>query len=83
MTPRPRFFVVRPGFKRQTSNGKIETLPGPIVPLIAVDELPEWLSIVGIPRELAVEQTVSAYATWALPPSPRAHTPSRSFTRFP
>ncbi|KAL2016953.1 hypothetical protein VTK56DRAFT_2829 [Thermocarpiscus australiensis] len=58
MVPRPRFFVVRPDVKRQTSEGGVRILPGAIVPLVAVDELPEWLDLVGVPRELAIEQTI-------------------------
>ena len=54
----PNFFIVRPDTKRATADGTIHIVPGPIVPLIAVDELPEWFSIVEVPRELAVEQTI-------------------------
>ncbi|AEO70121.1 97b3f36b-429f-4098-b919-7b3f35b5a307 [Thermothielavioides terrestris] len=61
MVSPPRFFIVRPDGKKPTADGKVNTLPGPIVPLIAVDELPEWLNIVGVPRELTVEQTVGLY----------------------
>ena len=57
MAPQPRFFIVRPDAKKQASGGGIQSLPGSIVPLIAVDELPGWLDVVGVPRELAVEQT--------------------------
>ncbi|KAL2263452.1 hypothetical protein VTK26DRAFT_6750 [Humicola hyalothermophila] len=62
----PRFFVVRPE-ERQTSEGTTETVPGPIVPLIAIDELPEWLDVGGIPRELTVEQTVGLYNLGTVP----------------
>ncbi|KAK4156919.1 hypothetical protein C8A00DRAFT_40715 [Chaetomidium leptoderma] len=58
MASGPRFFIVRPDTKRSTADGRVHTLPGPIVPLVAVDELPEWLDIVGVPRELSVEQTI-------------------------
>ncbi|ROV89956.1 hypothetical protein VMCG_10105 [Cytospora schulzeri] len=50
MHPGPDHFLVRPGTKE---DGK----PGPIVPLIAVDQLPDWMQLVGIPRELDTEQT--------------------------
>ncbi|KUI62313.1 Zinc finger CCCH domain-containing protein 26 [Cytospora mali] len=49
MHPGPAHFIVRPG----TKGGK----PGPIVPLIAVDQLPNWMQLVDIPRELEIEQT--------------------------
>lgn len=50
MHPGPDHFLVRPG----TKDGK----PGPIVPLIAVDQLPDWMQLVGVPRELDTEQTI-------------------------
>jgi hypothetical protein len=50
MHPGPDHFLVRPG----TKDGK----PGPIVPLIAVDQLPDWMQLVGVPRELDAEQTI-------------------------
>ncbi|XDG06894.1 hypothetical protein ABKA04_006509 [Annulohypoxylon sp. FPYF3050] len=53
----PQHFIVRPGVTKQTANGTVTT-PGPIVPLIAVDQLPEWLDLFGVPRELSLEQTV-------------------------
>lgn len=55
--PLPQYFLVRPGETRHTASGII-TKPGPIVPLVAVDQLPEWLDLLGVPRELGVEQTV-------------------------
>ncbi|GAB1310155.1 hypothetical protein MFIFM68171_00365 [Madurella fahalii] len=58
VVPRPCFFIVRPNVKRQTGQGQVQTIPGPIVPVIAVDELPEWLDIVGVPRELSIEDTI-------------------------
>ncbi|KAK3903042.1 hypothetical protein C8A05DRAFT_33247 [Staphylotrichum tortipilum] len=57
MAAQPRFFLVRPA-RKQFSDGTSHIVPGPIVPLIAVDELPEWLDIVSVPRELTVEQTI-------------------------
>lgn len=50
MQPGPDHFVVRPG----TTDGK----PGPIVPLIAIDQLPHWVQLAGVPRELDTEQTI-------------------------
>lgn len=57
MAARPTHFLVRPDVRRQTVSG-VAIEPGSIVPLIAVDQLPAWLEIVGIPRQLTVEQTV-------------------------
>ncbi|KAK3984370.1 hypothetical protein QBC44DRAFT_17198 [Cladorrhinum sp. PSN332] len=49
MDCRPRFFLIRKG------------IPNRIVPLIAVDELPEWINIIGCPRELKREETRDLY----------------------
>lgn len=59
MSPRLRFFIVRPEVATQTLTGAAHKQLGPIVPLIPADELPDWLNIVGAPRELSVEQTMS------------------------
>ncbi|KAI0852498.1 hypothetical protein F5Y00DRAFT_258342 [Daldinia vernicosa] len=56
-TSLPHYFIVRPGTTKHTASGTVTT-PGPIVPLIAVDQLPAWLDLLGVPRELSVEQTV-------------------------
>ncbi|KAK3300089.1 uncharacterized protein B0H64DRAFT_437273 [Chaetomium fimeti] len=58
MVAQPRFFIVRPDTKHTAADGRTYTRPGPIVPLVAVDELPEWLDIPDAPRQLSVEQTV-------------------------
>lgn len=50
MDPSPDHFIVRPDEKDGT--------PGPIVPLIAVDQLPDWMQLVSVPRELDAEQTI-------------------------
>ncbi|KAK7969307.1 hypothetical protein PG996_002255 [Apiospora saccharicola] len=55
--PFPQHFLVRPSSTKHTASGTITT-PGPMVPLIAVDQLPEWIDIAGVPRELTVEQTM-------------------------
>ncbi|KAK6865126.1 hypothetical protein PG995_001654 [Apiospora arundinis] len=55
--PLPRYFLVRPATTKHTASGTI-TMPGPMVPLIALDQLPEWIDIAGVPRELTVEQTM-------------------------
>lgn len=49
MYPYPEHFIVRPG-----PTGRGET----IVPLIAVDHLPDWIQLAGVPRELDTEQAV-------------------------
>lgn len=57
MAPNLRYYIVRPDFLRQTANGlKVEQ---PLVPLIAVDELPEWLDIISVPRQLTAEQAAT------------------------
>ncbi|KAI1376348.1 hypothetical protein F4677DRAFT_89162 [Hypoxylon crocopeplum] len=53
----PQYFIVRPGMTKHTATGTV-TVPGPIVPLVAVDQLPEWIDLLGVPRELGLEQTV-------------------------
>jgi hypothetical protein len=50
MQPRLDHFIVRP----DTEDG----MPGPIVPLIAVDQLPDWMQVAGVPRGLDAEQTI-------------------------
>ena len=50
---RPRYFVIRPDTKRRTDDG-VKLEPGAIVPLIAVDQLPDWLEVIGVPRDLYV-----------------------------
>ncbi|KAI0136679.1 hypothetical protein BJ170DRAFT_589646 [Xylariales sp. AK1849] len=52
----PQYFLVRPDTTKHTASGTVTT-KGAIVPLIPIDQLPGWLDIVGIPRELSVEQT--------------------------
>lgn len=50
MQPRMDHFIVRPD--------KDDGTPGPIVPLVAVDLLPEWMQLADVPRELNAEQTI-------------------------
>lgn len=50
MQPSVGHFIVRPDADDGT--------PGPIVPLVAVDQLPGWLQLSGVPRELDAEQTI-------------------------
>lgn len=50
MNPRLDHFIVRP----QADDGT----PGAIVPLVAADQLPDWMQLAGVPRELDAEQTI-------------------------
>lgn len=50
MHPNLDHFIVRPEEEDGT--------PGPIVPLVAIDQLPDWLQLVDVPRELDAEQTI-------------------------
>lgn len=47
MYPLPEHFLVRPGEHH-----------GVIVPLIAVDQLPDWIQLAGVPRELDAEEAI-------------------------
>lgn len=55
MAPIPQYFLVRPDVKQQTQSGTV-VVPGAMVPLIAVDQLPDWFDIDGIPRELEAKE---------------------------
>ena len=82
MPPRPYFFLVRPDVVEQDPTDSGQTQLGQIVPLIAVDELPEWLDIVGVPRELTAEQTVGLCNLGTIPRSEGAF-PVRITTSTP
>jgi hypothetical protein len=56
LSPHILHFLVRPGPTEQTPTGPCATT-GPLVPLIPVDLLPEWLEIKGVPRSLELGQT--------------------------
>ncbi|KAK4194647.1 hypothetical protein QBC40DRAFT_290398 [Triangularia verruculosa] len=58
MAPRPFFYIVRPDYQRKTKSGQTQIVRGANVPLIAVDELPDWIEIYGVPRGLPSEQTI-------------------------
>ncbi|KAL0474589.1 hypothetical protein QR685DRAFT_430215 [Neurospora intermedia] len=67
MVPQPQFFVARPDTEvLRNDTGAIHRKQGPMVPLIAVDELPDWIDI-GLPRELTVEQTTGLYNLGVVP----------------
>ncbi|KAI1864295.1 hypothetical protein JX265_008666 [Neoarthrinium moseri] len=51
----PQYFIVRPDITKHTASGTV-TIKGPMVPLIPVDQLPTWLEVVSVPRELGVDQ---------------------------
>lgn len=55
MAPRIHHFIVRPEVVRRLPTGL--TVEQSLVPLIPLDELPEWFEITGVPRSLAPEQT--------------------------
>ncbi|KAK7417971.1 hypothetical protein QQX98_004273 [Neonectria punicea] len=57
-SPKPQFFLIRPGLERFTTTGELIVQPGKIVPLVPIDLLPEWLEVVGVPRCLRPDQTV-------------------------
>lgn len=53
--PTVHFFIARPDITTHTVSGTMTT-KGAIVPVIPVDQLPPWLEVEGVPRELDVEQ---------------------------
>ncbi|KAK7426400.1 hypothetical protein QQZ08_007155 [Neonectria magnoliae] len=57
-SPKPQFFLIRPGLERFTTTGELIVQPGKIVPLVPIDLLPEWLEVVGVPRCLRPDQAV-------------------------
>jgi hypothetical protein len=54
MAPRVHHFIVRPEVIKRLPTGL--AVEQALVPLIPFDELPEWLDIIGVPRNLTVEQ---------------------------
>ncbi|KAB5530419.1 hypothetical protein GE09DRAFT_391337 [Coniochaeta sp. 2T2.1] len=51
-------FILRPSVLQHLPTGEAVTVhPQSLVPLIPIDELPEWLDIPHLPRELTAEQT--------------------------
>jgi hypothetical protein len=78
----PLYYVERPGITHHMASGSV-TMPGPNVPLIAIDQLPTWVDVLGIPRELSREQVMNssmsrvgmapkgkAYEVYIVPASP-------------
>ncbi|KAI1190076.1 hypothetical protein F5B17DRAFT_427887 [Nemania serpens] len=60
------YYIQRPATTYHTASGTV-TRPGPSVPLIAVDQLPPWVDVVGIPRELSHEQAMNLYSLGIVP----------------
>ncbi|CAK7214334.1 hypothetical protein SCUCBS95973_002107 [Sporothrix curviconia] len=60
--PRPLHYIVRPGPTAVLPSGGLSQGPARLVPLITVDQLPPWLEIVGVPRQLAAEEAVRMVA---------------------
>lgn len=54
MPPRVHHFIMRPEVVRRLPTGL--AVEQSLVPLVALDELPEWLDVLGVPRSLAPEQ---------------------------
>ncbi|KAI1109156.1 hypothetical protein F5Y14DRAFT_41707 [Nemania sp. NC0429] len=65
-TDLPLYYIQRPGITHHTASGSVTT-PGPNVPLIAADQLPPWIGVVGIPRELSREQAMSLSSLGIVP----------------
>ncbi|CAK7211878.1 hypothetical protein SBRCBS47491_001272 [Sporothrix bragantina] len=61
-SPRPLHYIVRPGLVTTLLSGGLSQGPARLVPLIAVDQLPAWLDIVGVPRNLPAEDAVKMVA---------------------
>ncbi|RKU43787.1 hypothetical protein DL546_005034 [Coniochaeta pulveracea] len=55
MSPPLRFYIIRPDRVVQTQTGLLQ-VPKALVPLIAADELPDSLDVLGVPRQLTPEQ---------------------------
>ncbi|KAI8632237.1 hypothetical protein F5Y19DRAFT_355953 [Xylariaceae sp. FL1651] len=51
----PPYYVERPGITNHTASGTV-IISGAKVPVIPVDQLPSWVDILGVPRELSHEQ---------------------------
>ncbi|GKU00169.1 unnamed protein product [Fusarium langsethiae] len=56
-TPKPQFFLIRPGAEKITPTGQIIVQPATAVPLIPADLLPDWVEVVGVPRSLSADET--------------------------
>ncbi|KAF2968726.1 hypothetical protein GQX73_g4818 [Xylaria multiplex] len=62
----PLCYVERPGVTHHTASGTI-VQPGPSVPLIAIDQLPLWVNVRGVPRELSHEQATKICSLGVVP----------------
>ncbi|KAI0021535.1 hypothetical protein F4780DRAFT_282290 [Xylariomycetidae sp. FL0641] len=70
--PFPQHFLVRPGSIKHSASGTIQ-IPGPIIPLIALDQLPDWLDILDVPRELSREQADGLLNVGTVSRNPQAY----------
>ncbi|EFX04167.1 zinc finger DNA-binding protein [Grosmannia clavigera kw1407] len=66
MPARASHYVVRPGPTTRLPSGMVVQEPGRFVPLIAIDQLPDWLEVVGVPRQLLFSQAVDMIAIGAV-----------------
>ncbi|KAI1176659.1 hypothetical protein F4777DRAFT_245605 [Nemania sp. FL0916] len=64
--PLPQYYIQRPGSTHHTATGTVST-PGTNVPLIAADQLPAWVDVLGVPRELSPEQTATLSSLGTVP----------------
>ncbi|KAL1901948.1 hypothetical protein Sste5346_001654 [Sporothrix stenoceras] len=62
MSPRVQYYVVRPGPVTMLPSGGRSQAPARLVPLVAIDQLPDWVDIVGVPRELKPEEAATMLA---------------------
>ncbi|OAA56561.1 zinc finger DNA-binding protein [Niveomyces insectorum RCEF 264] len=62
MAARASYYIVRPGRTTVLPSGGLAQAPGRLVPLIAVDQLPDWINIVGVPRVLQPAEAVGMVA---------------------
>lgn len=54
--PRPQHFIIRPSQQRNGNSPPDSASTGTMVPLIAVDQLPAYIAIEGVPRALKPEE---------------------------
>ena len=62
----PMCYVERPGVTLHTASGTV-VRPGPKIPLIPVDQLPEWVEVVGVPSKLSCQQAESLTSVGIIP----------------
>ncbi|TGJ82539.1 hypothetical protein E0Z10_g6208 [Xylaria hypoxylon] len=62
----PLYYIERQGVTHHMASGTIMQ-PGPNVPLIAVDQLPPWVNVLGVPCELGREQATNLSSLGVVP----------------